>query len=78
MDVCIPMLVNISVYSGHEDFREQAPLASVLTERWHIAPGVQRINLTVKGMRGTLFIPPGTLASGNFQVLLYPKCCVEK
>ncbi|XP_070709679.1 peroxisomal succinyl-coenzyme A thioesterase-like [Pempheris klunzingeri] len=61
MDVCTPLLVNISVYSGHvaEGFMEQAPLASVLTERWYMAPGVRRIDIREKGVRGTLFIPPG-------------------
>uniref|UniRef100_A0A8C9Y056 Acyl-CoA thioesterase 16 n=1 Tax=Sander lucioperca TaxID=283035 RepID=A0A8C9Y056_SANLU len=40
-NVCSPLLVNISVYRGHvvEGFREQAPLASSLTERWYMAPG---------------------------------------
>nr|XP_033470136.1 peroxisomal succinyl-coenzyme A thioesterase-like [Epinephelus lanceolatus] len=60
-DVCSPLLVSISVYSGHvtEGFREQSPLASSLTERWYMAPGVQRINISETGVRGTLFIPPG-------------------
>ncbi|CAG5926774.1 unnamed protein product, partial [Menidia menidia] len=59
LNVCTPMEVNISVYSGHQDFRDQPPLASVLAERWYMAPGVQRINVSVKEVRGTLFIPPG-------------------
>ncbi|KAK2859102.1 hypothetical protein Q5P01_003722 [Channa striata] len=59
VDVCAPMLVNISVYSGHEGFRKQAPLASALTERWYMAPGVQRIDIKENGVHGTLFIPPG-------------------
>ncbi|XP_037616541.1 peroxisomal succinyl-coenzyme A thioesterase-like isoform X1 [Sebastes umbrosus] len=61
MNICSPLLVNISVYSGHvvEGFREQAPLASSLTERWYMGPGVQRIEIKEKGVRGTLFIPPG-------------------
>ncbi|KAM4570217.1 peroxisomal succinyl-coenzyme A thioesterase-like [Odontesthes bonariensis] len=59
MDVCTPMLVNISVHSGHEGFRDQPALTSVLTERWYMAPGVQKININEKGVRGTLFIPPG-------------------
>lgn len=65
MNVCSPLLVNISVYSGHvvEGFREQVPLASSLTERWYMGPGVQRIEIKEKGVRGTLFIPPGTPAS---------------
>uniref|UniRef100_A0A3Q3IHS2 Uncharacterized protein n=1 Tax=Monopterus albus TaxID=43700 RepID=A0A3Q3IHS2_MONAL len=36
MNVCNPMLVNISVYREHEGVRDQAPLASALTERWYI------------------------------------------
>ncbi|KAK5849040.1 hypothetical protein PBY51_008715 [Eleginops maclovinus] len=61
LNVCIPQLVNISVYSGHVGggFREQAPLASALTERWYMAPGVRRIEIKEKGVRGTLFIPHG-------------------
>ncbi|XP_045928626.1 bile acid-CoA:amino acid N-acyltransferase-like [Micropterus dolomieu] len=63
------MLVKVSVYSGHvsEGFMEQAPLASVLTERWYMAPGVQRIDIREKGVRGTLFIPTG---QGPFPGLL--------
>ncbi|KAM9845600.1 peroxisomal succinyl-coenzyme A thioesterase-like isoform 2-T2 [Aulostomus maculatus] len=61
MNVCSPMLVNISVYGGHvtEGFRELRPLASVLTERWYMAPGVKRTSVEERGIRGTLFIPPG-------------------
>lgn len=61
LNVCIPQPVNISVYSGHVGgcFREQDSLASVLTERWYMAPGVRRINIKEKGVRGTLFIPHG-------------------
>lgn len=57
------MLVNFFVHSGHDigDFRERAPLASTLVERWYIAPGVQRIDVREKGVRATLFIPPGIL-----------------
>ncbi|KAM8739952.1 peroxisomal succinyl-coenzyme A thioesterase-like isoform 2-T3 [Acanthopagrus schlegelii] len=60
-NVCSPMLHNISVYSGHvtEGFREQTPLTSVLIERWYMAPGVKRIDVMERGVRGTLFIPPG-------------------
>ncbi|TNN50971.1 Acyl-coenzyme A thioesterase 4 [Liparis tanakae] len=60
-DVCVPQLVNISVYGGHveEGFGERVPLASTLTERWHMAPGVRRVEIREKGVRGTLFIPPG-------------------
>lgn len=66
-NVCSPLLVNFSVYSSHHvgDFRELAPLASTLVERWYIAPGVQRIDVREKGVRATLFIPPGTFANTN-------------
>lgn len=59
LNVCTPMLMDISVHSGHEGFRDKAPLASVLTERWYMAPGVKRIEIRENGVRGTLFIPPG-------------------
>ncbi|XP_073722985.1 acyl-coenzyme A thioesterase 1-like isoform X1 [Misgurnus anguillicaudatus] len=60
-DVLLPMVVYISVYSGHlsEGFRQQTALATSVTERWYIAPGVQRVDVREKGVRGTLFLPPG-------------------
>ncbi|XP_047194600.1 peroxisomal succinyl-coenzyme A thioesterase isoform X1 [Hippoglossus stenolepis] len=58
-NVSTPMLVHISVHGGHGDFRDQTPLASVLTERWYMAPGVHRIEIDENGVRGTMFIPPG-------------------
>ncbi|XP_029902529.1 peroxisomal succinyl-coenzyme A thioesterase-like [Myripristis murdjan] len=61
MDVRSPMVVLISVYKGHvfEGFREQPPMASAVTERWYMAPGVQRIDIREGAVRGTIFIPPG-------------------
>lgn len=61
MNVCSPLLVNISVHSGHmtEGFMERTPLAATLIERWYMAPGVKRINVQQNGVRGTLFLPPG-------------------
>ncbi|XP_033846215.1 peroxisomal succinyl-coenzyme A thioesterase-like [Periophthalmus magnuspinnatus] len=60
-NVSSPLLYTISVYSGHltEGFRDQAPLASVVTERWYMAPGVQRISIKENIVRGTMFLPPG-------------------
>ncbi|XP_073669641.1 peroxisomal succinyl-coenzyme A thioesterase-like isoform X6 [Paramisgurnus dabryanus] len=60
-DVLSPMVVHISLYSGHlsEGFRQQTALAARVTERWYIAPGVQRVDVREKGVRGTLFFPPG-------------------
>nr|XP_057921798.1 acyl-coenzyme A thioesterase 3-like isoform X1 [Doryrhamphus excisus] len=61
MNICSPMLVSISVYSGHvsHDFSQRPPLAAVLTERWYMAPGVRRLDIKDRGVRGTLFIPSG-------------------
>ncbi|XP_029597834.1 acyl-coenzyme A thioesterase 5-like isoform X1 [Salmo trutta] len=61
MDVLTPMVVHISVYSGHmtEGFSKHSPLATVVTERWYMAPGVCRIDIKEHGVRGTLFLPPG-------------------
>ncbi|XP_072309492.1 peroxisomal succinyl-coenzyme A thioesterase-like [Eucyclogobius newberryi] len=63
MDVSSPLLYTISIYSGHLSggFREQRPLASALTERWYMAPGVQRVSIKCKEntVRGTMFLPPG-------------------
>ncbi|KAM9824497.1 bile acid-CoA:amino acid N-acyltransferase-like [Neosynchiropus ocellatus] len=61
MNSTTPMLVHISVYSGHltGGFQDQVPLASVLTERWCMAPGVKRISVKEGNILGTLFIPPG-------------------
>uniref|UniRef100_I3JUE4 Acyl-CoA thioesterase 15 n=1 Tax=Oreochromis niloticus TaxID=8128 RepID=I3JUE4_ORENI len=67
INVCTPMLVNISVHSGHEGFRDRTPLASALAERWYMAPGVKRIDINKQGVQGTLFIPPGP---GPFPALL--------
>ncbi|XP_040029905.2 bile acid-CoA:amino acid N-acyltransferase [Gasterosteus aculeatus] len=60
-DVCTPQLVHISVYGGHAEqgFAVRPPLASVLSERWFMGPGVRRVEVKEKGARGTLFIPPG-------------------
>ncbi|XP_077356166.1 peroxisomal succinyl-coenzyme A thioesterase-like isoform X2 [Festucalex cinctus] len=60
-NVCTPMLFTISVYDGHvsHDFSSRRPLAEVLTERWYKAPGVRRVEVNDRGIRGTLFIPSG-------------------
>ncbi|KAF7646495.1 hypothetical protein LDENG_00185930 [Lucifuga dentata] len=72
MNVCSPMLLAVSVYGGHvaEGFREQVPLASVLMERWYMAPGVQRIDVKEKRVKGTLFIPAEMKRGGLFPGLL--------
>ncbi|KAM9495165.1 peroxisomal succinyl-coenzyme A thioesterase-like [Clarias gariepinus] len=53
--------VSISVYKDHltHGFQEKPSIASVVAERWYTAPGVQRVDVTWKGLKGTLFIPPG-------------------
>uniref|UniRef100_A0A8C1QZ13 Acyl-CoA thioesterase 16 n=1 Tax=Cyprinus carpio TaxID=7962 RepID=A0A8C1QZ13_CYPCA len=61
-DIFRPMEVRISVYNGHlsQGFSHQAPLATSVTERWYVAPGVKRVNIREKEIRGTLFLPPGS------------------
>ncbi|XP_061085002.1 peroxisomal succinyl-coenzyme A thioesterase-like isoform X1 [Conger conger] len=61
MDACSPMLVHISVHRGHisQGFAEAVPLATALAERWYLAPGVRRVEVQEKGVKGTLFLPPG-------------------
>src|SRR4029434_10179550 len=58
-NVLSPIVVNISVYKGHmnQGFSEEAALATVVTERWYLAPGVQRVDIRQQGVKGTLFIP---------------------
>ncbi|XP_036376194.1 bile acid-CoA:amino acid N-acyltransferase-like [Megalops cyprinoides] len=60
-DVRTPMVVQISVYRGHisHGFRETPSLACAVAERWYMAPGVRRVDVEEKGVRGTLFLPPG-------------------
>ncbi|XP_051974143.1 peroxisomal succinyl-coenzyme A thioesterase-like [Xyrauchen texanus] len=60
-DILTPMVVHISVYHGHltQGFNQKTALATCETERWYIAPGVQRVDVREKTVRGTLFLPPG-------------------
>ncbi|XP_030204118.1 bile acid-CoA:amino acid N-acyltransferase-like isoform X2 [Gadus morhua] len=61
VDVETPQEVLISVFQGHlsEGFRQKPPLASVVAERWSMAPGLKRIRVQEKEIEGILFIPPG-------------------
>lgn len=57
-----PMALVISVYWGHLEaggFGDLQPLASVVAERWYMAPGVKRLDVAERGVVGTLFIPAG-------------------
>uniref|UniRef100_A0A3Q1I5Z7 Acyl-CoA thioesterase 19 n=1 Tax=Anabas testudineus TaxID=64144 RepID=A0A3Q1I5Z7_ANATE len=69
VNVKTPRKVTISVYQGHqiERFMDQVPLASVVVERWYMAPGVRRIPITHGGLIATLFLPSG---SGPFPGIL--------
>ena len=62
-DVVTPQKMLISVFQGHlsEGFRQKPPLASVVAERWYMAPGEKRIRVQEKELDGVLFIPPGML-----------------
>ncbi|XP_063761457.1 acyl-coenzyme A thioesterase 5-like isoform X2 [Eleginops maclovinus] len=61
VNVQTPMVVTISVYQGHqmEGFLDQVPLASVVVERWYMAPGVRRVPITEGSLTATLFLPSG-------------------
>jgi len=61
MNVQTPMGVTISVYQGHqtEGFLDQVLLASVVVERWFMAPGVRRVPITEGRLTATLFLPSG-------------------
>ena len=60
-DTGTPMLVTLSLHQGFlsDSFTERLPLASRVVERWYMAPGVRRVELTEGGATGTLFLPPG-------------------
>ncbi|XP_035257641.1 peroxisomal succinyl-coenzyme A thioesterase-like [Anguilla anguilla] len=68
-DVSQPMVVHISVYHGHisQGFGEAGAVARVVAERWYMAPGVRRLDVTEGKVRGTLFLPPGP---GPFPAIL--------
>ncbi|KAL3044460.1 hypothetical protein OYC64_012869 [Pagothenia borchgrevinki] len=61
MNVQTPMGVTISVYQGHqtEGFLDQVLLASVVVERWFMAPDVRRVPITEGRLTATLFLPSG-------------------
>ncbi|KAM6973325.1 acyl-coenzyme A thioesterase 3-like [Aplochiton taeniatus] len=60
-EVLSPYIVHISAYKGHlsRGFKEQTALASVVVERWYMAPGVRRVQIAEGGLIATLFLPPG-------------------
>uniref|UniRef100_A0A3Q2Z4G8 Acyl-coenzyme A thioesterase 4-like n=1 Tax=Hippocampus comes TaxID=109280 RepID=A0A3Q2Z4G8_HIPCM len=68
-NVKIPLIVDISLLEGHVTPRERenSELAVATTERWYMAPGVQRIDIRQNGVVGTLFLPPGP---GRFPAVL--------
>uniref|UniRef100_A0A3Q3WAT3 Acyl-CoA thioesterase 19 n=1 Tax=Mola mola TaxID=94237 RepID=A0A3Q3WAT3_MOLML len=64
-----PLVVRVSLLEGHVSSRDSqsTELAAVTTERWYMAPGVQRIAIRQNGVIGTLFMPPGP---GPFPAML--------
>ncbi|XP_078409232.1 peroxisomal succinyl-coenzyme A thioesterase-like isoform X2 [Cetorhinus maximus] len=60
-DVTVPLLVTISVYDGwiSSNFDKEAVLASVVLERFYMAPGITRVQLKEGHTIGTMFFPPG-------------------
>lgn len=63
MNVQTPLVLTITVYQGHktEGFTDLVPLAAVEVERWYMAPGVRRVDVTEDGLSATLFLPPGSI-----------------
>lgn len=63
MNVQTPLVLTVAVYQGHktEGFTDLVPLAAVEVERWYMAPGVRRIDVTEGGLSATLFLPPGSI-----------------
>ncbi|XP_030275989.1 peroxisomal succinyl-coenzyme A thioesterase-like [Sparus aurata] len=61
MNVETPIVMLMSLLEGHVSASEgpSTELAVVTTERWYMAPGVQRIEIRQNGVVGTLFLPPG-------------------
>lgn len=61
MNVQTPLGLTVSVYQGHqnEGFADLVPLATVEVERWYMAPGIHRVNVTEDGLSATLFLPSG-------------------
>lgn len=61
MNIQTPLGLTVSVYQDHqnEGFADLVPLAAVEVERWYMAPGVRRVDVTEDGLSATLFLPPG-------------------
>ncbi|TRY59733.1 hypothetical protein DNTS_026821 [Danionella cerebrum] len=53
--------VHSDVYAGHlsQGFSQISALETTVVERWYMAPGVERVDIRERGVRGTLFLPPG-------------------
>ncbi|XP_042356582.1 peroxisomal succinyl-coenzyme A thioesterase-like isoform X2 [Plectropomus leopardus] len=68
-DVETPYVVQMSLLEGHvtPSERQSTELAAVATERWYMAPGVQRKEIRQDGVVGTMFLPPGP---GPFPAIL--------
>lgn len=64
-----PYVVHMSLLEGHVSQRDEqsVELAAATTERWYLAPGVQRVEVRHNGIVGTLFLPPGP---GPFPAML--------
>uniref|UniRef100_UPI00398ED4B2 peroxisomal succinyl-coenzyme A thioesterase-like isoform X1 n=2 Tax=Pristiophorus japonicus TaxID=55135 RepID=UPI00398ED4B2 len=60
-DVTVPYSVTISVYDEwiSSDFDKAAVLASIVLERFYMAPGTTRLEVKEGRIIGTMFFPPG-------------------
>lgn len=61
MNIQTPMVFTVTVYQGHhtEGFADLAPLAAAEVERWYMAPGIRRIDVTEDGLTAAILLPPG-------------------
>lgn len=68
-DAETPYVVAVSLLEGHvsPNKGQSTELTSVSTERWYMAPGVQRTEIRQNGLVGTLFLPSG---QGPFPAVL--------
>ncbi|XP_051889567.1 acyl-coenzyme A thioesterase 5-like isoform X2 [Pristis pectinata] len=60
-DITIPFSITVSVHNGwiSSNFDKEAVLASVVLERFYMAPGTTRLEVRDGRVVGTLFLPPG-------------------
>lgn len=69
-DVTTPQVIHLSVFNGHHSWNDFSnmnlnPIISKELRRWFKHKSVTREEIRYGKLRGTLFIPSGTLTSGH-------------